>query len=71
MVVWVIFWASLVVTFLADVLGLFETSNLGFTEEIWISWIAATVGLGVVLTIYIRFSRDSRQISQPDKKRAP
>jgi hypothetical protein len=53
-VVWALFWLSLVVTFFADTLGIFETSNLGFMETIWISWIMLTVGFGVALAILTR-----------------
>ena len=56
LVIWTLFWISLVVAYLADVLGLFETGNLGFVETIWISWIGLTVGLGLILTIIIRFT---------------
>jgi len=52
---WALFWLSLVVTFLADYLGIVETSNLGFVETIWISWILWTVGLGLTLAILTRF----------------
>ena len=51
---WVLFWASLIVTFLVDYLGIIETSNLGFVETIWISWIMWTVGLGLVLAVLSR-----------------
>jgi len=52
---WVLFWLSLLVTFLVDYLGIVETSNLGFVETIWISWILWTVGLGFILAILTRF----------------
>jgi hypothetical protein len=55
LVAWVLFWLSLVVTFLVDYLGVIEVNNLGFVEEIWISWILWTVGLGSILAILIRF----------------
>jgi len=54
LVAWALFWLSFVVTFLADTLGIFETSNLGFVEAIWISWILWTVGLGLTLAILTR-----------------
>ena len=50
-----LFWLSFVVTFLVDYLGIVETSNLGFVEAIWISWILWTVGLGLTLAILTRF----------------
>lgn len=53
--VWVIFWFSLVVTFLIDFMGLIETSNLGFVETLWISWIALSVGLGLAVSILMRY----------------
>jgi len=52
---WALFWLSLLVTFLVDTLGIVETSNLGFVETIWISWILWTVGLGLTLAILTRF----------------
>ena len=52
---WVIFWFSLIVTFLIDFMGLIETSNLGFVAELWISWIAFTVVLGLTLSFLTRF----------------
>ena len=55
LVVWMLFWLSLVVTFLVDYLGIIEVNNLGFVEEIWISWILWTVGLGLTLAILMRF----------------
>jgi cytochrome c oxidase subunit IV len=55
LVVWALFWLSLVVTFLVDYLGIGETSNLGYVETIWISWILLTVGLGLTLAILTRF----------------
>ena len=51
----VLFWLSFIVTFLVDYLGLVEASNLGFFEELWISWILWTVGLGLTLAIVTRF----------------
>jgi len=50
-VAWVLFWLSLVATFLIDSLGLFETNNSGFIETIWISWIMWTIGLGLTLAV--------------------
>ena len=55
LVVWILFWLSLVVTFLIDYLGIMEVNNLGFVEEIWITWILLTVGLGLTLAILMRF----------------
>jgi len=55
LVAWALFWLSLVVTFLVDYLGIVETSNLGFVETIWISWMLWTVGLGLILAILTRF----------------
>ena len=52
---WLIFWLSLIVTFLIDYMGLIETSNLGFVAELWISWIAMTVVLGLILSTLMRF----------------
>jgi len=52
---WALFWLSLLITFLVDTLGIVETSNLGFVETIWISWILWTVGLGLTLAILTRF----------------
>jgi hypothetical protein len=54
LVAWMLFWSSLVATFLVDTLGIFEANNLGFIEAIWISWILWTVGLGFTLAILIR-----------------
>jgi len=51
----VLFWSSLLVTFLVDVSGIVEANNLGFFEVIWISWILWTVGLGLTLAILTRF----------------
>lgn len=57
--IWIIimalFWLSFLATFLVDQLGLIETSNLGYVEELWISWIWLTVGLGLILAILTRF----------------
>jgi len=50
-----LFWLSFIITLLVDILGIIETSNLGFVEEIWISWILWTVGLGFTLAILTRF----------------
>jgi len=55
LVAWALFWSSLIVTFLVDYLGLVETSNLGFVEAIWISWMLWTVGLGLTLATLTRF----------------
>jgi len=51
----VLFWVSLIVTFFIDVSGIVEANNLGFFEELWISWILWTVGLGLTLAIVTRF----------------
>jgi hypothetical protein len=55
LVAMVLFWSSLVLTFAVDLLGLVETSNLGFVEDIWITWILWTVGLGFALAVITRF----------------
>jgi len=55
LVAWALFWSSLIVTFLVDYLGLVETSNLGFVEATWISWMLWTVGLGLTLATLTRF----------------
>jgi len=55
LVAWALFWSSLIVTFLVDYFGLVETSNLGFVEAIWISWMLWTVGLGLTLATLTRF----------------
>jgi len=55
LVAWVLFWLSLVVTFLVDYLGIVETRNLGYVEALWISWMLWTVGLGLTLAILTRF----------------
>jgi hypothetical protein len=48
-----LFSSSFFITLLVDVLGLIETSNLGFVETIWISWILWTVCLGFTLSVLI------------------
>jgi hypothetical protein len=53
-VAWALFWLSLVATFLIDYLGIVETGNLGYVEDIWISWMLWTAGLGLVLVILTR-----------------
>jgi hypothetical protein len=50
-----LFWSSLIVTFLLDYFGIVETSNLGYVETLWISWIMWTVGLGLAVAILTRF----------------
>jgi len=55
LVAWALFWLSLAVTFLVDLMGFIETTNLGYVEEIWISWMMWTVGLGFALAILTRF----------------
>jgi hypothetical protein len=49
-----LFAVSFFATLLIDLLGLVETSNLGFVETIWISWIMWTVFLGAVLAVLTR-----------------
>jgi hypothetical protein len=49
-----LFSLSFFVTLLVDVLGLIETSNVGFVETLWISWILWTVGLGLILAVLTR-----------------
>ena len=51
----VLFCLSFVVTFLVDYLGIIETGNLGYVEEIWISWMLFTAGIGLTLVILTRF----------------
>jgi hypothetical protein len=53
---WTLLWLSFFVTLLIDFLGIIETSNYGFIEEIWISWILWTVVLGLTLAILIRYT---------------
>jgi len=57
--VWVaamgLFWSSFIATFLVDYLGLIETSNMGFVETVWISWMMWTLVLGVAVAILTRF----------------
>jgi len=55
LVAWILFWLSLVVTFLVDYLGVIETTNEGYVEELWIGWIMWTVGLGIILAVLTRF----------------
>jgi hypothetical protein len=55
LVAMVLFWSSLVLTFAVDSLGLVETGNSGFVEDIWITWILWTVGLGFALAVITRF----------------
>jgi hypothetical protein len=52
---WALLWLSFIVAFLVDFLGIIETTNYGFVEEIWISWILWTVGLGLTLAILMRY----------------
>jgi hypothetical protein len=52
---WTLFWLSFVVTFLVDISGVFEASNSGFFETLWISWILWSAGLGLALSILIGF----------------
>jgi hypothetical protein len=51
----VLFLLSFVVTFLIDYLGIIETGNLGYVEELWISWMLFTAGIGLTLVILTRF----------------
>jgi choline-glycine betaine transporter len=51
----VLFLLSFVVTFLVDYLGIIETGNLGYVEELWISWMLFTAGIGLTLVILTRF----------------
>jgi len=57
--VWLIgmalFWLSFIITFLVDFSGIAESSNTGFFETLWISWMMWTVGLGLTLAIITRF----------------
>jgi hypothetical protein len=57
--VWVIamllFWSSFVATFLIDYFGIIETSNLGFVETLWISWVMWTMILGLALAVLTHF----------------
>jgi len=55
LVAWALLWLTLAVTFLVDYLGMIETSNLGYVEEIWILWMMWTVVLGLALAILTRF----------------
>jgi len=55
LVAWALLWLTLAVTFLVDYLGMIETSNLGYVEEIWILWMMWTVVLGLSLAILTRF----------------
>ena len=52
--IWAVFWFSLIITFLIDYLGIIETSNIGFVETLWISWIAWSVVLGVAMSVLTR-----------------
>ena len=54
----VLFWLSFVITFLVDYLGIIETSNLGYVEELWISWMLLTAGVGLSLAILTRFIKE-------------
>jgi choline-glycine betaine transporter len=51
----VLFCLSFVVTFLVDYLGIIETGNLGYVEELWISWMLFTAGIGLTLVILTCF----------------
>ncbi len=54
-VAFMLFWLSFIVTFLVDYLGIIETSNIGYVETIWISWLVWTAGLGIALVIIASF----------------
>jgi hypothetical protein len=54
-VAFMLFWLSFIVTFLVDYLGIIETSNIGYMETIWISWLVWTAGLGLALVIITSF----------------
>jgi hypothetical protein len=54
-VAFMLFWLSFIFTFLVDYLGIIETSNLGYVETIWISWMLWTAGLGLAVVILTRF----------------
>jgi len=54
LIAWALLWLSFTVTFLVDYLGIIETSNLGYVETIWISWMMWTVVLGFALAILTR-----------------
>ena len=51
----VLFWSSFVAIFLIDYLGIIETSNLGFVETLWISWVMWTMILGLAVAVLTRF----------------
>ena len=51
----VLFLLSFAVTFLVDYLGIIETGNLGYVEELWISWMLFTAGIGLTLVILTCF----------------
>lgn len=51
----VLFLVSFVVTFLIDYLGIIDTGNLGYVEELWIYWMLFTAGIGLTLVILTRF----------------
>jgi hypothetical protein len=53
--VWVLgmalFWLSFAITFLVDYLNIVGVRDLGLAENLWISWILWTMGLGSALAI--------------------
>jgi len=57
--VWIIamilFWSTFVATFLVDYLGLIETTNMGYVETVWISWMLSTLVLGIATAIAISY----------------
>ena len=52
---WILLWLTLLIAFLIDYMGIVETTNLGFVETIWITWMLWTVVLGFGLAIVTRF----------------
>lgn len=55
MVAMVLFWASLIATFLIDHFGIIETNNPGFVETLWISWMMWTMILGLAVAVLTHF----------------
>ena len=51
---WILLWLTLLIAFLIDYMGIVETTNLGFVETIWITWMLWTVILGFALAIVTR-----------------
>ncbi len=54
LVVMALFWATFLATFIVDYLGIIETTNLGYVETLWISWLMWTVVLGFILAALTR-----------------